>query len=103
MKREVIVSSAAFSEDGVELAYMVVPEDVRSEGHVVLSRTAAISYEAPGALGAGATDLRTAVVALAEQLLAQLPELPEYQPPAAEPLAFDVGDDDEDVGMGDGR
>lgn len=104
MKREVVVNSVAFSDDGVDLQFLVLPDDVRSQGHVVFSRTAAVSYEAPAGLGAAAVDLRTHVLALVSQLLELDGQLEVFEPPAAEQLTFGHDDDeDEDVGMGQGR
>lgn len=107
MKREVIVESVAVTEDSLQLSFFVMPEDVRSDGHVVVSRLVSVSFEAPEGLGAKALDLRTAIVGLVEEILEELPDLPVYDPPATEPLPL-LGyggdeDEDEDVGMGDGR
>jgi hypothetical protein len=103
-KREVIVSSVSFGPEGLDVQYMVLPEDVRSEGRVVFNRSASVSFEAPGTLGAAATDLRTSVEALVDLLLDQLDELPVFEPSSTEQLAFTPqDDDDDDVGMGDGR
>ena len=108
MKRELVISNVAFSDAGVEIQYMVIPDDVRSEGHVVMSRSAAISYQGPGTLGSASLDLRTSVEGLISQLLERFDELPMYDPSTTEKpptLARLVaeGDDDDDVGMGDGR
>lgn len=105
MKREVVVSSVGISPDGVELQWMVLPDDVRSDGHVVNSRSTAIAYATPAGLGELAVDLRTLVGTLATKLLDQLEELPVYEPPATERLGYErpsVDDDDDDIGMGDG-
>lgn len=107
MKQEFVVSSIGFDEQGIELAYMVLPDDVRSEGNLVVSRSISISYGMGESLGAAATDLREAAHALAEKLHAVKGALPVYEPPAQERLALfpgdDDDDDDDDVGMGDGR
>lgn len=106
MKREVVVSSIGFDEQGIELAYMVLPDDVRSEGHLVVSRSVSISFQGPDGLGALAVDLQNSAVDLAGKLHDLMDTLPVYEPPAAErmTLPFDPNDDDdEDVGMGDGR
>lgn len=108
MKREVVVSGIQFSEDGVDVQFMVIPDDVRSQGHVVMNRSAAIAYATPGPLGSSTSDLRTSVEALASLLLEQLEDLPVYEPPAEERLGYtgievDDDDEDDDVGMGDGR
>lgn len=104
MKREIVVSGVQFSEDGVDIQYMVIPDDVRSAGHVVMNRSAAIAYATPGALGSSTSDLRTSVHDLVSLLLESLDELPVYEPPAEERLVFRPDqDDDDDVGMGDGR
>lgn len=103
--REVVVSSIGFDEQGIELAYMVLPDDVRSEGHLVLSRSVSISFKAPDGLGGMAIDLQNSAVDLAGKLHDLLDSLPIYEPPATEgllPVRPD-DDDDEDVGMGDGR
>lgn len=107
MKREIVVSSIGFDEHGLEVAYMVLPDDVRSEGHLVLSRSLAISFQGPDGLGSLAVDLQGTVVDLVAKAHDLLDTLPVHDPPAVEgDLAnrfpsFD--DDDEDVGMGDGR
>jgi hypothetical protein len=107
MTTEVVVSSVAVGPDGIELSYLVLPEDVRCEGQVVLTRSAAIAYTSPAGLGAAARDLQTAVEALARQLHdTPADQLPVFEPPKTEDVAsrpLDVDDDDEDVGMGDGR
>lgn len=108
MKREVIAQSLAISEDGVELSFMVVPDDVRSGGMVVSSRSVAIAFTSPAGLGEAAVDLRTAVDALASLFLEKLEELAPYEAPKSEALGYsspapdDEGDED-DLGMGDGR
>lgn len=107
MKR-VMVSTVAFSDVGLELVYMLVPEDVRSEGHLVLSRQLAVSFAAPEGLGAMAVDVQEAIEAL---VLAcheghERGEVYREPPPTDPQLAFgllDDDDEDDDVGMGDGR
>lgn len=106
MKREVVVSGLGLSADGVDLQYMVLPDDVRAEGKVIHSRQTMVAYGSPK-LGVLATDLRTAVEAFAQEVelaLAGPDQLPVYEPPATEGSVPERGDDpDEDVGMGDGR
>lgn len=103
--KEVVVSSVAFDDQGVELSYMVLPDDVRSEGHVVRARSCSVTYEAPAGLGADAVDLRTSVIALATKLAETLEQLPVFEPEAAEQMRLQATADeaDEDIGMGDGR
>jgi len=101
--REVVVSSIGFDEQGIELAYMVLPDDVRSEGHLVLSRSISISFKAPSGLGGMALDLQNSAVDLAGKLHDLLDSLPVYEPPAVDRMVLPPDDDDEDVGMGDGR
>lgn len=106
MKREIIVSSVGFDEQGLEVSYMVLPDDVRSEGHLVLSRSLAVSFKGPDGLGAMATDLQNLAVELVAKVHDGWDDQPVYEPPAAERLPLfpvDDDDDDEDVGMGDGR
>lgn len=106
MKREFDVNSVGFLESGLEIQYMLLPDDVRSEGHLVLSRQLAISFEAPEGLGGMAVDLRAAIVDLVTKAHDSHGALPVYEPTAAErgaTLPFPLDDDDEDVGMGDGR
>lgn len=107
MRREYVVSSVGLSPDGIELNYMVLPEDVRSGGEVVSARSVSIAFTSPAGLGAAATDLRTSVEGLVALLESSMANLPVYEPPAQERLSFpDMpadDDDDEDIGMGDGR
>lgn len=106
MKREVVVQSVALSTDGVELTFMVLPDDVRSQAQVVSSRHVAIAYATPAGLGELARDLQTLVDRLAETFLDKLPDLPVYEAPATEQQRYQptaVDDDDDDIGMGDGR
>lgn len=102
-----MVQAVAFSEAGVDIQWMLLPDDVRSHSHVVSSRQTSISFQAPAGLGAAATDLQTAVEDLARMLLDNWDELPVYEPPAAEQVDYTPrpvdDDDDEDIGMGDGR
>lgn len=106
MKREFVVGSIGIDQQGIELQYTILPDDVRSEGHLVVSRSLSISFRGPQGLGAAATDLNNAAVELAAKAHDLMGSLPVYEPPAVERMAlpfFGEDDDDEDVGMGDGR
>lgn len=106
MTRECVVQNVTVSQDGVEISWMVLPDDVRSEGKVVNSRSTAISFTAPAGLGERAVDVRTLVDGLAQLVLDEIEQLPMHEPPAVEPLGYQpvaVEEDDDDVGMGEGR
>jgi hypothetical protein len=106
VKREFVVGSIGIDEQGLEIQYLILPDDVRSQGHVTVSRSVSVSFQGPDGLGAAATDLNNAAVELAAKVHDLLDSLPVYEPPAVERMALpfpEDDDDDEDVGMGDGR
>lgn len=106
MKREFVVGSIGIDEQGIELQYTVLPDDVRSDGHLVISRSVSVSFQGPEGLGAAAVDLNNSAIELAAKVHGLLDTLPVYEPPAAERMTLPFpadDDDDDDVGMGDGR
>lgn len=87
---EVVVSGIAFSSDGVEVSFMVLPDDVRSDGQLIASRTYAIARTHP-THGEDVRDITTAVTELIEDVHAGF---------ASEPLTTVIEDEDDLEGMG---
>lgn len=87
---EVVVSGVAFSSDGVEVSFMVLPDDVRSDGQLIATRTYAIARHHP-AYGEEVRDITQALTELIEDVHGGF---------ASEPLTTVIEDEDELEGMG---
>lgn len=91
--QEVVVSSLEFGPDGVQVAYMVMPDDVRADGRLVSSHMMAISDLHPE-VGDDVVLLREAAERLVKNALVEWPDAEIVVPDA------DDEDEDDDEGMG---
>lgn len=91
---EVVVSSLEFSEEGVQVQYMTVPDDIRDDGRLVSSHMIAISVR-QDEVGDDVTLLREAAERLVQNALTEFEDSEIVEPSA------DVEDEDDDRGMGD--
>lgn len=89
---EVVVSSVVFSPDGIEVAFMVLPEDVRSDGLLVATRSYSIAAAHP-THGEEVQDITRQLIELVEDVHRGFPD---------EPLSTGHEDEDELEGMGQG-
>lgn len=94
---EVVVSSMEFSEEGVQIAYMVVPDDIRDDGRLVVSRMIAISAR-QDEVGDDVVLLREAAERLVRVATTEFDDAE-----IVEPLADTDGEEDEDESRGMGE
>lgn len=94
MVDRLVVSSVVFSEDGVELAFMAMPGDVRNEGLLLSSRVLAVARSHPSYTDE-IEELESAARALVADVLEDWDDAPVG-------FAGPEEDVDEDAGMGSG-
>jgi hypothetical protein len=76
---EFIVSSVSFTPDGLELAFMELPTDVRNEGRLVRTRSYLVSAEHP-AYADEVAQLRELAEALVRDVDEDWDDAPVYDP-----------------------
>ncbi len=92
---DVVISSVAFSPEGIEISFMSLPDDVRSDGQLVATRTYAIDRGHP-TYGNDVVEITAAVIDLIEDVHRGFMD----EPIAYEPTGKDAPEDDE-LGMGE--
>jgi hypothetical protein len=87
---EYVISSVMFSHDSIEIAFMVLPDDVRSDGQLVATRSYAIARSHP-THGEDVRDITESIVDLIEDV---------HRGFSNEPLTTVPDDEDDLEGMG---
>jgi hypothetical protein len=88
---DVVVSTVSFSPDGLDVQFMVLPDDVRSGGALIASRSYSIAARHPE-YGDDVQDITRAITELVEEVHAGFADEPIAQP--------EPDTDDDDAGMG---
>lgn len=92
---EYVVSSLEFSEEGVQITYMQIPDDLRDDGRLVASHMIAISVR-QDEVGDDVVLLREAAERLVGNALTEFADAEIVTPPADT-----TDDEDDDRGMGE--
>lgn len=88
-----VVSAVTFNPEGIEVMFMIAPDDVRNDGMLVATRSYAISARHPAYKDEVAQIVRL-VTELVDDVHEDFPTTPVFDPSSAD-------DEDDDRGMGE--